>query len=85
MNGKRISIRNVPIGKTGLRLISVCPGIFQWDEPEKTFTIYILTGIFREFVVNGKQLRKHTKRIEIHQLQIKNRDLLNPCSQSSVF
>ena len=33
------------------------PGIFQWDKPKKTFTMYIPIEIFREFVVNGKQPR----------------------------
>ena len=47
VNDKRIFIRNVPKGKTGLLFpeIQFVPEIFQWDEPKKTFTIYIQTGI----------------------------------------
>ena len=47
VNDKRIFIRNVPTGKTGLLFpeIPFVPKIFQWDEPKKTFTIYIPTGI----------------------------------------
>ena len=44
MNGKRISIRNVPTGETGLT--------FQWDEPKKCLPF---TSQFPEFAVNGKQ------------------------------
>ena len=49
VNDKRIFIRNVPTGKTGLLFpeIPFVPEIFQWDElkAKKTFTIYIPTGI----------------------------------------
>ena len=47
VNDKRIFIRNVPTGKTGLLFpeIPFVPEIFQWDEGKKTFTIYIPTGI----------------------------------------
>ena len=47
VNDKRIFIRNVPTGKTGLLFpeIPFVPKIFQWDEPKKTFAIYIPTVI----------------------------------------
>ena len=43
VNGKRISIRNVLIGKTGLH--SVCPGNFPVGRTKKSFTICIPSGI----------------------------------------
>ena len=41
LNGKHISIQNVPTGKKGhLFRISVSPGIFHWDEPKNVYQLH---------------------------------------------
>ena len=56
VNGKRISVRNIPTGKTGLPFQNFhLYREFPVGQTKKTFTICIPTGISGIFVVNGKQ------------------------------